>query len=458
MLGALAGALTEAALAQPNIRPRVVVSWGPVNKPVNETALAASYCTDHYELVALWNIGDKEALGYAVSHNGGETWNDRGQMPIPDDCSGSTTFDPTVAVDPDTGDFVGGGATTCACDPPPGDVVHVFVGRKACSADDFDPNSAVRLEHDEEHPCCLSDFPHIASGPGPGAQGSYLYITSHTGLGVECPNALCLHTSDDGGQSWSRRTRITDVLDHYGVPAVASDGTLNIAYDAPGHHISFLQSDDGGVSFSDPVNCAVRENTSLNNGDYVAGTFPIKRAKSMAVDPSNPDKLYIVFDDLDELPDPNEDGDVDVFLLKSTDGGEHWSNRVRINNDTPNVQHDQFFPAVTVDTNGWVHVIWYDTRLDPQPHDAEHVKIGLYYGRSTDGGATFTNYKIGYPTINTRYLLSPGFIGDYNSITMAGDTVVAVYMGTYVGFTGPGEAGGSKPDDETIFCSRILWE
>lgn len=92
-----------------------------------------------------------------------------------------------------------------------------------------------------------------------------------------------------------------------------------------------------------------------------------------------------------------------------------------------------------------------------QPDNAPHVEIGVYQMRiDADDQPPFENYKLGYPTINTRYLLSPGFIGDYNSITMAGDTVVAVYMGTYVGSTGPGEAGGSKPDDETIFCTRIL--
>ncbi len=189
----------------------------------------------------------------------------------------------------------------------------------------------------------------------------------------------------------------------------------------------------------------------------------------MAIDPTDPDRLYLVFNDLYDEPfqDP-VDGDVDVYLLRSTDGGENWLPRQRINKDRlyePNdpdwedhVLFDQFMPEINVDSAGRVHIIWYDTRKDhpaadyPYPFDIE-----LYYAWSTDNGQTFTEELVG-KAIDTADLLAPGFIGDYNALTSAGNLVIPVYMGTRdPEAIPPWQApGGPKQLDETIFSNRIV--
>ena len=59
-------------------------------------------------------------------------------------------------------------------------------------------------------------------------------------------------------------------------------------------------------------------------------------------------------------PDP-----LDVMLIRSTDGGDTWSNPVRVNNDSPGNDAYQWFGTMSVAPNGRIDAIWNDTRNDP---------------------------------------------------------------------------------------------
>src|SRR5438105_99687 len=50
----------------------------------------------------------------------------------------------------------------------------------------------------------------------------------------------------------------------------------------------------------------------------------------------------------------------DVVLVRSTDGGATWSDKVRVNDDPP--RFDNSLPEVEVDGRGRVQVAWYDRR------------------------------------------------------------------------------------------------
>jgi hypothetical protein len=81
-------------------------------------------------------------------------------------------------------------------------------------------------------------------------------------------------------------------------------------------------------------------------------------------------------------------GDLDVFLATSGDGGKHWSEPVRVNNDPVHNGAEQFFQWLAVDpTDGSIDVIFYDRRRDP-----ENRKQIVVLARSTDGGHSFNNY------------------------------------------------------------------
>ncbi len=72
----------------------------------------------------------------------------------------------------------------------------------------------------------------------------------------------------------------------------------------------------------------------------------------------------------------------DIVLVRSTDGGQTWSGKVRVNHDPPGA--DQHQPNVAVDDHGNVYVAWYDRRGIPAG-DSVHA----YAAVSVDGGLSF---------------------------------------------------------------------
>ena len=76
---------------------------------------------------------------------------------------------------------------------------------------------------------------------------------------------------------------------------------------------------------------------------------------------------------------------LDVMFARSTDGGETWSEPVRVNDDLSN-DNWQWFGTMSVAPNGRIDVVWLDTR-DAFPGS---VNSSLYYSYSIDAGETFS--------------------------------------------------------------------
>ncbi len=97
-------------------------------------------------------------------------------------------------------------------------------------------------------------------------------------------------------------------------------------------------------------------------------------------------------------------GTPDILLIKSTDNGLTWSSPVRVNTVTTN---DQWFPSLSVDPDGNVNIIFYDSRNSSNNQSAQ-----LYFARSTDGGVTFSNTLIG-SLFTVASVPNANFMGDY---------------------------------------------
>ncbi len=111
----------------------------------------------------------------------------------------------------------------------------------------------------------------------------------------------------------------------------------------------------------------------------------------------------------------------DIVLICSTDGGQTWSSKVRVNHDGPG--HDQSMPNVAVDERGVVYVAWYDRR------DAAYGdSVNAYAAVSRDGGRTFgpdlrlsSRSSAWVGVEGTYFPIRPGFlVGDRIAIA-AGD-------------------------------------
>ena len=237
----------------------------------------------------------------------------------------------------------------------------------------------------------------------------------------ECHSQIYFSRSTDGGKTFAMPFRISDV----GGDCRDSDNTVEGAVPATGPHGEVYvvwagaqglvcdKSTDGGLTFGK---------------DRVIGEMPggwdfempgLDRANGMpvtAVDLSQgPQRgtLYVNWIDA-------RNGDPDVFVAASHDGGETWSQPVRVNDDPIRNGKAQFFTWLAVDpVDGSLNVAFYDRR------DTTGTLTGLTFARSTDGGRTFVNYKIN----QTPFACDPKvFFGDYLGVAAYGGRVVAAYM------------------------------
>jgi hypothetical protein len=106
-----------------------------------------------------------------------------------------------------------------------------------------------------------------------------------------------------------------------------------------------------------------------------------------AVSPEG-DALYLAWAD-------GRNGDLDVFFSRSADGGESWSEPLRVNDDATANKRTQKWPRMSVAPGGRIDVAWYDYRHGSQDTPADDVEFFLgdandvYLASSEDGGRSF---------------------------------------------------------------------
>lgn len=217
--------------------------------------------------------------------------------------------------------------------------------------------------------------------------------------------------SSDGGSSWSDALAINqfegDCLDDDGttegaVPAGGPNGEIYVAW-AWNNQIWFDRSTDGGKTWLEK-DIAVTDQPGGWNMDIPG----IQRCNGMPVlvcDLSggpNRGTLYVNWAD-----QRNGSADTDIWLAKSSDGGNSWSAPLRVNDDKKG--RHQFFPWLAIDqTTGDLYVEFYDRR--DHPDEATDVFVAV----SRDGGKTFDNLKISKtPFVPDSFV----FFGDYNHIS-----------------------------------------
>ncbi len=227
--------------------------------------------------------------------------------------------------------------------------------------------------------------------------------------------------STNQGQSFSMPIRISDTggdcLDsdntvEGAVPAIGPKGEVYVVWAGP-LGLVFDKSFDGGLTFG--------KDKVIGNipGGWDFGVQDLERANGMPTtgvdlsDGPNKGTLYVNWIDA-------RNGDPDVFVMYSRDGGNTWSQPVRVNDDPIKNGKEQFFTWMSVDpVDGSVNVVFYDRR------DTSGATTGLTLARSVDGGRTFVNRKIDVKP----FIVNPHiFFGDYSSISAFGGRVVPVFM------------------------------
>lgn len=227
--------------------------------------------------------------------------------------------------------------------------------------------------------------------------------------------------STDAGMTWSNAIRINkqagDCIDsdnttEGAVPAVGPNGEIYVAWSGPAG-IMFDKSMDQG-------NTWLEEDIFVSDipGGWDYSVPAIYRCNGLPVtccDLSNgPHRGTIYINWTDQR---NGVDDTDVWLSKSTDGGDTWSSPIRVNNDS--TKKHQFFTWLAVDqATGKLWFVWYDRR------NFEDERTDVYMAVSEDGGNSFTNFKIS----ESPFLPSASiFFGDYTNVSAYNDTIRPIW-------------------------------
>jgi hypothetical protein len=264
----------------------------------------------------------------------------------------------------------------------------IFVRHSPDGGRTWDPAPVgVKVWRGDEPDVKLEDMPRIWSDTGPGSPfRGRLYMAW---IEWQLAQSIILYTrSTDGGRTWETPKRISTKAglprDDNGavvgpIGTVAPDGTQYVVWNE-GLNITLAVSRDGGRSFAASRPIVAVAAPYFGGAGGIPGLTRAMGFPQVGVDPRH-GALYLTWSDY-------RNGDVDVFIARSTDHGRSWSAPLRVNDDPVHDGADQFLQWMAVDPkDGSVNVQFYDRRDDPA-----NRRTRVTLARSSDGGRTFRNY------------------------------------------------------------------
>ncbi len=255
---------------------------------------------------------------------------------------------------------------------------------------------------------------------------NYLHITwtefDKYGSNASIDSSRILYSrSEDQGDTWSTPVKINEIsgdcidsdnTTEGAVPAIGPDGQIYVSWAGP-EGLVFDKSLDGG-------NTWLNEDIKVTDipGGWDFSVPGISRCNGLPftfcdlTDGPFKGNIYINWSD-----QRNGADNTDVWLVKSTDGGNTWSQPKKVNNDN-SVSH-QFFTSMTIDqATGYLWFVFYDRR------DYLNLNTDVFMALSKNGGESFENFKIS----DSPFLPNSGvFFGDYTFVTAHNNVVRPIW-------------------------------
>ena len=410
--------------------------------------------------------GGISLAGYATSHNGGETFNDRGAVnPGPD-------VDLTLA-----------GKPSVACIDANNFLLVQIAGVPNLVGGHSAPLSGITLSRSTDGGATWND-PVIVGVPNPNNIGDEVFedpwiavdpsnpkrvYISYTHFGFnfttqQLDSSVELISSIDGGQTFDPTpivmetqniTAFTGLFDVGTRMAISSAGRVFVGWENENIFEAFFEQTISVGSFTPGVGVtpavvvdAVTQGgsnvfefftpfgESIEDGEIFFGTVPLQggfenfRGFDLAVDHSGGPTdgfVYLLWDDgrngFQAAPELEDDfgaySFTDIMLAVSKDGGQTFAPTRQVNSDLQPLTsrgHDHFRPVAAVDKSGKVAACWYDRRNDPQNYQFER-----FCAESTDAGSTWAEFSVpgslSTPVIAQDLLLLPTDMGTNDNLT-----------------------------------------
>jgi hypothetical protein len=222
------------------------------------------------------------------------------------------------------------------------------------------------------------------------------------------PSPIVVARSTDGGRTFSRPVQVSDpsrALVGAATPVIDSRGRLVVMYeDFKGDQRDFQNL--AGPPWSQPFALVVTrpigvtafaKGVELEHGLVPDQRFLVYTPEFPSIAAGPGDTLYVAWSDA-------RNGDEDVFLRRSGDGGATWSPTTRVNDNPKGDRTSQYLPQVDVAPDGRVDVLFLDRRRDPK----HNILMDATLASSQDGGRSFQNTRLSSRSFDSRVGSSAG--------------------------------------------------
>ena len=199
------------------------------------------------------------------------------------------------------------------------------------------------------------------------------------------PSPIVIARSADRARTFSRPVRVSDpnrALVGAATPVIDSHGRLVVLYeDFKGDQRDFENlpgppwDHPFALVVTRPVGpTAFASGVQLENGLVPAKRFLVYTPEFPSIAAGPGDTLYVAWSDA-------RNGNEDVFLRRSDDGGASWSRPTRVNGDPIADRTSQYLPQVDVAPDGRVDVLFLDRRRDPLHNTMMDATLASSYDR-----------------------------------------------------------------------------